>query len=60
MVGGQDWSHSYTLISDAQLDTTEVFSYKTNAWTEGGRLPVKMWSMGAATINNRLLLLGIN
>ena len=41
-----------------KIDTTEIYSYKENTWTEAGPLPARMNSMKAATINNRVLLFG--
>ena len=46
------------LIKLNYLDSTEVYSFRANAWTEAGKLPVRMWGMRAATINNRVLLFG--
>ena len=39
-----------------RVDTTEIYSYKNNVWTEAGKLPARMSEMRAATINNRVLL----
>ena len=41
-----------------RLDSTEVYSFRTNAWTEAGNLPVRIYGMRAATVNNRVLLFG--
>ena len=40
------------------LDSTEVYSYRTNAWTEAGKLPARMNEMRIATFNNMVLLFG--
>ena len=40
------------------MDTTEIYSFKENAWTEVGKLPARMEDLRAATINNRVLLFG--
>ena len=45
-------------VSNNNLDTTEVFSFRDNAWTDAGKLPAGMAEMRAATINNRVLLFG--
>ena len=52
-------------VSNNNLDTTEVFSFRDNAWTEVGKLPAKKYSIISAmdsitiaTINNRVLLFG--
>ena len=44
--------------SENLLDTTEVYSFRDNAWTEAGKLPVSNKLGRAATINNRVLLFG--
>ena len=50
VVGGDDGS---TL-----LDTTEV--YQDNEWrTVSGKLPRKLFGMGVATINDKIILFGI-
>ena len=40
------------------LDSTEIYSFSDDSWTVAGKLPAKMDSMIAATIDNRVLLLG--
>ena len=40
------------------MDSTEVYSYRDNSWTEAGKLPARIQGMRAATINNRVLLFG--
>ena len=42
------------------MDSTEVYSFRDDAWTVAGKLPVRMSEMRAATINNRVLLFGNN
>ena len=42
----------------SRVDTTEIYSYKDNVWTEAGKLPARMSEMRAATFNNRVLLFG--
>ena len=44
--------------SGGDIYTTEVYSYKDNVWTEADKLPARISSMRAATINNRVLLFG--
>ena len=39
-------------------DTTEVYSFRDNIWTEAGKLPFAMNFLRAATINNRVLVFG--
>jgi len=52
VIGGLRSETSYN------LDTTEVYSFRDNAWTEAGKLPARMRGMRAATVNNRVLLFG--
>ena len=40
------------------LDSTEVYSYKDDAWTWAGKLRSRMEDRTAVTINNRVLLFG--
>jgi len=40
------------------LDSTEVYSFKDNSWTEAGKLLVRIHGMRAATVNSRVLLFG--
>ena len=50
VTGGRD---KYT-----SLDSTEIFS--DNVWrTVAGKLPVAVWGLKVATINNRVLIFGI-
>ena len=51
VTGGED-------VSENLLDTTEVYSFRDNAWTEAGKLPIRTKLGRAATINNRVLLFG--
>ena len=51
MAGGRDRDGS-------KLLTTEVYSFKDNAWSEVGKLPHNVTGARAATINNRVLLFG--
>ena len=41
------------------LDSSEVFSYRDKDWTEGGKLPDRMYGVRAVTVNNRVLLFGM-
>ena len=43
---------------DDRLDSTEVYSFSDNFWTEAGKLPARMSSVRAATVKNRVLLFG--
>ena len=40
------------------LDSTEIYSFRDNVWTEAGKLPARMLSMRAAAISNKVLLFG--
>ena len=51
VTGGYDVSHD-------KMDSTEIYSFRDNVWTEAGKLPVRMTSMRAATLNNSVLLFG--
>ena len=44
--------------SGGYIDTTEIYSFRDNVWTEAGPLPAGIYGMRAATINNRVLLFG--
>ena len=35
-----------------RLDSTEVYSFRANAWTEAGKLPARMRELRAATVSN--------
>ena len=41
------------------LDSSEVYSYRDNVWTEGGKMPDRMYGVRAVTVNNRVLLFGM-
>ena len=47
-------------MDGSSIDSTELFDASVGNWREGSALPSPMRSLRAATIDNRILLFGID